>query len=274
MSVGGADRITERPAGIISKSGFLACAGLLTVFAVAFQVMATHKDIQFRKLSLPLKKPLDQFDTNQLYPYELAYKFPPIKPEILDALGTRDYISLAFTDRSITTPGPEQLVNMFVTYYTGNADQVPHVPEVCYLGSGYRTIDSSFREVPMPSLGAGATIPVQLLEFERSALLGRESKVVMYTFHANGQFCAERKAVLRILGDPLSKYAYFSKLELTFGSSDQFPTRDKAIKAGERFLQVVVPRLLRDHWPDWENAIRATSQPNGNVNQAATTAPA
>ncbi len=259
MSVEAADRVATRPgimAEIARKPGFLMCLALLAVFATAFQVLT--KNMQFRKLPLPLKKPLDQLDVKQLAPYQLEYRSPPIKSEVLDELGTNEYIQWAFSDTSITdASSPERLVNLFVTYYTGKPDQVPHVPEKCYLGSGYRTVSRTDREVSIPALGPGFTIPVQVLEFERSALFGQENKIVIYTFNANGQFVASRGDVQAVVGNPLTQHAYFSKLELTFGSRNDLPSKERALQAGDRFLQVIVPRLVKDHWPDWETKVES-----------------
>jgi hypothetical protein len=50
---------------------------------------------------------------------------------------------------------------------------------------------------------------------------------------------------------PTERYAYFSKVEVTFGG-DSPPPRDEAIAAVERLCRVVVPMLVSEHWPDWQ----------------------
>jgi hypothetical protein len=142
-----------------------------------------------------------------------------------------------------------------VTYYTGKPDQVPHVPEMCMAGSGHRQISDELIHVPMPYLGEGATIPVRLQEYERESLMSRSQRIVMYTFHANGDFRSGRQSVRFALGDPRVKYAYFSKLEIGMDLGREpgaYASKTEAVEAGTRFLQMVIPVLLQDHWPDWE----------------------
>jgi hypothetical protein len=196
-----------------------------------------------------------------------------IKPEILDQLGTDQYIQWVVLDQTHVggasqpedrsgAPRPENIMQLFVTYYTGTREQVPHVPEECYMGGGGYHVKMGdgemIMDVPVPALGPGQTVPVKVLEFEGPALAaGGGAKIVMYLFHTNGQFCADRMCVRNVLADPFVRHAYFSKLELTFGTRDDLPTREKAIEAGKRFLAIVIPILLKDHWPDWDQVLRA-----------------
>jgi hypothetical protein len=194
-------------------------------------------------------------------PYQVI-NVTEIKPEILDQLGTDQYIQWVLLDQSHSGgPQPEDFVQLFVTYYTGSPDQVPHVPEECYMGGGGYYIKpgngESIMDVPVPVLGPGQTIQVKVLELEGpTPTPGGGAKIVMYLFHTNGQFCPDRMCARSALADPFVRHAYFSKLEVTFGTQDNLPTREKAIEAGKRFLATVIPILLKDHWPDWDKVLR------------------
>ncbi len=254
---------TARSPGFLGQAfrqpGFVSCVVLLVLFTIAYRSWIAYAGIRPVKLPIPLRKKLDELDQSKLFPpYKLVHA-SVIKGEMLDTLGTDQYISWMLRDNS--SNGPEQVASLFVTYYTGKPDQVPHVPDVCYAAGGYPPEEAIFREVPIPALGADFTIPVKVLIIKESSLLGRGNRVVMYTFHVNGQFAADRRDVQSVLSNPLDRYAYFSKLEVTFGTQEQLPPRDAAIRAGERLLQVVVPVLLKEHWPDWEAATRAATQP-------------
>lgn len=238
--------------GLLANRGFVACVVLLTALASAYEVRTSR--LQKRKLPVPLKQPLDALDRAALRPYELVHPYPPIKDEILDALGTDQYLQWLLQDTSIAENVPEKYANLFITYYTGNPDQVPHVPEICYQAQGNVVVSDAFDEVPVPAMGDGFVVPIKVLEFEGSRLLGRQNSIVMYTFHANGVFYRDRRDVQTALGSTGEKYAYFSKLELSFGNQEQAPDRAKALQAGKKFLQIVIPVLLRDHWPDWPPA--------------------
>jgi len=184
-----------------------------------------------------------------------------IKPEILDSLGTDQYLQWILYDHSNPDPNdPARYLSLFVTYYTGARDQIPHVPEECYIGGGgYHIIDEWFVDVPLPALGPDETVRVKVLEFDRARFIAHGSRIVMYLFHTNGRFCPDRMCTRMALGNPSDRHAYFSKVELTFGTSQVLPTRAQAVAAGKRFMQVVLPVLVSDHWPDWE-AVKRTER--------------
>ncbi len=77
------------------------------------------------------------------------------------------------------------------------------------------------------------------------------------------------------LGNPLDKYAYFSKVEVTFPVPAGMPQAavDKAVEEGKRFLQVMLPVLVRDHWPDWQAANGQAKPEAGKPASAPSTAP-
>jgi len=246
---------------VFGNKGFVACVLMLASFAAAYQGLVVYKNIKIRKLPIPLKKPLSLLDSKKLSPYAV-YLAQEIKPEVLDTLGTDQYIQWVLKDESKKgSERPADYVHLFVTYYTDQPDQVPHVPEVCYMGGGGYTLkQSNIQEVDIPALGEGVTIPVQILEFERASFAKIETKIVMYLFSANGEFIAHRRGVQKTVGNPYNTYAYFSKVELAFGLSSVQPTREEAIESGERFLKKVIPVLVEDHWPNWDEAVKAAKK--------------
>jgi len=245
---------------ILGNRGFVACVILLGACAVGFQILAEGKRIQFVKQRVELRKPLSDLDHDALRPYRLL-QAQRIEPAVLDSLGTDMYLQWLMEDTTVQDESaPERLVHLFVTYYTGNPDPVPHVPEECYLGSGYRTTREQILEIPLPELGSGVVAPVKVLTFEKSALLSSEGRVVMYTFHTNGRFCADRRCVRLAIGDPDTRYAYYSKLEISFGAGGAMPPEAVAVEAGRRFLAKVIPILVKQHWPDWEAVRRSETR--------------
>lgn len=239
---------------------FLGCAAMLVAFVVGFEVMAKRMNLWMIKKPLPLKKTLDELEQRKLLPYTLKQQMQ-LHPEMVNELGTNQYLQWLLQDT--TNPDkdkPETWIHLFVTYYTGNPDQVPHVPEQCYLGQGNTIVKDEIISVEIPKLGAGFAIPVHRLVFRMSANFGNRESLVLYTFHTNGEFKATRTDVRLLLGNPLNRYAYFSKLELSFGLGQALPSIDEAEKTGIKFLQTVVPVLVEDHWPDWEAANRESSK--------------
>jgi len=75
---------------------------------------------------------------------------------------------------------------------------------------------------------------------------------VLYLFRVNGEYAGNRGAArLALNRNIFGPYSYFCKVELVFNQGFSAPTQDEAITAGERLLEVVLPLLERDHWPDW-----------------------
>ncbi len=261
MSISRVSEVEGRPSGavgalrgVVSNRGFVSCAVLLTAMAIAFQVQVIRANIQFNKLPLPLKKPLTDLNQNKLRPYKVM-RVMEINEQTLDALGTREYIQWILEDTRVAAGRPERYVSLFVTYYTGKPDQVPHVPEVCEGATGAEVASEIVEMFEIPALGEGVTIPVKVLEFENSRLLrSKGTQITMYTFSANGEFKSGRRGVQLRVSDTSARHAYFSKVEVRVGGQSVYPDRATAIAAGKAFLQVIVPILVEDHWPDWEAA--------------------
>lgn len=240
-------------AGLGARTWFVACVVMLSVLTVGFEVY--FRKTVFTKEALPLKKPLELLAQKELQPYALATAPIILQPDMVDALGTQDYIQWLLLDESrVSRPTAEDLLYLFVTYYTGKPDQVPHVPEQCMYGNGYTETRNREITIRVPGLPAkDQEIPIQVLHFEKQALSRRSSRLVMYTFRTNDTWCSGRDCVRSVVGNPFVRHAYFSKLELGFdlpeGGSEA--AIEAKIAEGERFLKVVVPVLMRDHWPAW-----------------------
>ena len=150
-----------------------------------------------------------------------------------------------------------------MTYYSGGRDLVPHTPDECFLGAGYQAIEKGNLDLKIDSLGE---IPLRALTFQKSDVFGRDKPTVMYTFHCNGDFTETRNGVRSRINSPLNKYAYFCKIEISLGGSSRdvgSPGRAESIQAAQDFLNVVLPRLVNDHMPDWKAAV-ADNEPAPN----------
>lgn len=242
-------------AGVFGNRWFLVCLVLLGSFTAVFQLMGSLFNWQYFKLAVPLRKSFDQLDKAKLGQFEFLQAIQ-VPEAVLPALGTKEYLQWVLHKRGQGRARAEDVVQLFLTYYTGVPDQVPHVPEECYSGSGGMDMkDASFLDIPVPALGSGVTVPMQLLEFVNPQHPDLTPQYVLYTFHVNGQFCPHRRCVQQALSDLTHKHAYFSKLELTFGVHDQRPNKAQVMELGTQFVQTVIPTLVQDHWPDWEAVI-------------------
>lgn len=255
----------------LANPGFAIGLVLLVALAAGFEVVVRQQGYQLGgKLPAPLTKPLPDLDQDRLAPFGLI-KPLTLQPDMLDQLGTKDYIQWVIADPydkdgqlRRTTGDPEwgtlrwpQKINLFVTYYTDKPEQVPHIPERCYLGSGH-TLHSQVEDtVEIETPDGPKTVKVLVLDFRRQgAVTGMGHRIVMYTFHANGAFRTTRQSVKRAVRDPRDKHAYFSKIELSVelasNLGEGYANTERAVEALKRLFQTAVPVLLEDHWPDWE----------------------
>ena len=247
------------------QPAFLVCALLLLTGATTKSLVIRFLGWQFTKYPLPLKKTLQEMDEKAIAPYVVNKKLRIDNPDVLETLGTEDYLQWIIVDPDAEPASPTRYCSVFVTYYTGNPDMVPHVPDECYAGGGNTRlagyVDSA--SLHRDGIQTAQTIAYQNILFGGGdTLLTTDIKFyVCYLFHANGEYSGSRTETRKILGQNfLSKYSYFSKVEWQFYGIDAFgrvyPDRQQVIQASEKLLQVLLPELERDHWPDWDAANR------------------
>jgi hypothetical protein len=235
------------------QPAFLICAVVLALAGAGMSVAKKQLGLYLKKEPLPLKKPLSLLEEAKLAPYQVVTKLSIDNKEILEKLGTQDYIQWVLVDPRVPVDSPVRSVLAFITYYE-LPDRVPHVPEECYAGSGYSrlaTSDVAFRAgVPEPTQG----IPGKYLLFGASAgdvLQGGGQFPVLYFFRVNGEYAGDRDSARLALNKNLfSRHSYFCKIELAFNQGHVAPSKAAAMEAGERLLSVVLPILEKEHWPD------------------------
>ena len=243
-----------QPSFLLSAVCLLATAGFVSYFKA-------YHGITLIKKSLPLKQSFDQFDEKLLEPYRVLKKSKIDNQDVLESLGTEDYLQWFIEDTTVDSMSPVRNCSLFITYYTGNPDQVPHVPEACYTGGGNRIINSSpitidLGDVNLPGIKRGEKIPAMAMVFT-----GQSTEVwqvasefsVIYFFKVNGEYKGNRTAVRLALTDLINEYSYFSKVELKFfNSRGIYPDKQQSIEAARKLLRVLLPVLEKYCWPDWE----------------------
>ncbi len=237
------------------QPAFLICTMVLALAGVGMSLATQRLGLYLKKEPLLLRKPLDAIEEARLAPYKVSAKVPIENEDILKSLGTRDYIQWVLEDPRESIQSPVRKVLLFITYYR-QPDRVPHVPEECYTGGGYQRLATnavSFR------IGASADpreIPGRYLLFDRvshDVSFAVPQFPVVYLFRVNGEYAGSRDEARMALNRNLfSKHAYFCKIELVFNQSPTAPTREAATAAGEKLLDVLLPLLEQEHWPDLE----------------------
>lgn len=243
---------------------YLACLGVLVVSAVGMQLLAARMRWFLNKEALPLKRPLSLLDQSRLLPdYRLAaIQPPPLDEDLIENLGTREYLNWYLEDRRRSPSDPTYLARLFITYYTGKPNLVPHNPKECLAAGGWTLVDEQIEHFAIRRPGDGVErIPVSVLQFEPPARgdvaqVGNEAVprlTVVYFFYANGHYATSRSGVRMAIYDPRDRYAFYMKVEISFSdaSGRRLPAARQATEAARRLLEKLMPILWEDHLPDW-----------------------
>ena len=246
---------------------FLVAVGLLLCSALLAGPVASVLGYTRIKQRLELKAELNAVEVEKLAPYSLRrvgeHDGKILLPrEIVDALGTNQYLSWKLEDTSLPKNDPLRFVDLNVTYYSGGHNLVPHTPDACMAGGGYNPVRLEHTGVDVPGLGlADDRLPVRDCAFGRTKVFKEEHVEVIYTFYCNGRFVASRDAVRVLLNNPRDTYAFFSKVEVSFPGS----SHEENIRGAEKLLARLLPVLLEDHWPDFEAAELAADASTGKA---------
>ncbi|MBC8378083.1 MAG: hypothetical protein H8E62_02825 [Planctomycetes bacterium] len=237
------------------KVSFLVCASVLLVAASTKALLIKKLDIKLTKLSINLQNPLDDVNEKALLPYHIKGPKGKIDGATLESLGTDIYLQWRLEDTDAGPDSPTRYCDLFITYYTGNPDMVPHVPNECYVGGGNILKNAQTLSVDLPEKDK---VAFQYVLFTRTARNPLQSNVdfsVQYLFHANGQYCKDRTDTRTALFDWFSKYSYFCKVEWKFfgkSSFEPYPSKEQTQVASTKLLSLLLPELEKNHWPDWD----------------------
>lgn len=253
---------------------FLVCAGVLLAAAGTKTLVIKKLGIYRVKEAIYLQHPFDELQEEALLPFVAKNKSKIQNREVLESLGTDEYLQWHLEDTEAAPNSPTRYCSLFLTYYTGTPDMVPHVPDECYAGGGNRPLgkETLSLEIPVNVGAAGGAdavrdqdVDFQYIRFAQSTdsmMQGEVKFSVQYFFHANGEYCKDRTETRVLLGGNwFSPYSYFCKVEWKFFNLDSYnryvyPTKDQTLEASEKLLTVLLPELEKNHWPDWEAANR------------------
>lgn len=259
---------------VMPSARWVTCVVLLLAAAAGMRVLSGWFGFVLQKEAVWLKKPLREFDARKLRPryqrHPATDRIRSLSADQLESLGTGEYLQVYLTDTQKPAPDPTRVAHLFVTYYTGQPDMVPHVPEECYLAGGYDRVGlPTTKTVSVRGIGApGDQVPVRVIQFRapqqrRVFADGSDVTTVMYLFHTNGRYATTRNVVRVILSNPFQRYAYYAKIEVSF-TNDKLSSSagaEAAVAALGPLLEAVMPRLLEDHIDLAEFAPRGADEP-------------
>lgn len=244
------------------QPAFLVCAIVLFIAAAGMSATTAFLKVKFIKLPLPLRSSLDLINKGAIKPYKVVNESKIENKDIREALGTDEYVQWIIEDETVDKSSPTRFCSLFITFYTGTPDQVPHVPEECYTGGG-RLQQQLPHDVAINVAlnGKKVIVPVRTLRFAdpQAPVSASPKEDVSYFFKVNGKYAASREPARRVLqANFFSKYSYFSKVEWKFfnrtSSTYVYPDESELAQASQKLLSRVLPVLENDHWPDWDKA--------------------
>jgi hypothetical protein len=228
---------------------FLICAAVLVLSGIVMP-----KPV--KKEPLPLKKSLDLLNKQALAPYKVEKKTEIQNQEVLESLGTQDYIQWILEDTEAEFDSTVRRCQLFITYY-GLSDRVPHVPEECHTGAGHQRLTSDSVIFEINKNNTIRKIPARYLVFAGTSTnyWSMDTRFpVLYLFNVNGSYANSRDEARFALNKSIfSKYSYFSKVEWKFFNirfgKPVYPAKEEAITASKKLLSVILPILEKEHWP-------------------------
>ncbi len=195
------------------------------------------------KKPLTILKPLHDLDRSALSPFVFGEQHT-LAPDTIEELGTDQYIEWVLEHRDPPEGLPAQAL-LFVTYYTGVQDQVPHVAEECYHQGAFTPAGQGELSLSIPELFR--EVPVTRLGFYPPREIANPT-YVYYTICANGDFYAGRWGVRNRISQRDESHAYYSKVEISITGS---PENNPAVvdRVALELMKNVVVELVSSHWP-------------------------
>lgn len=257
-----AGQCAARPAARagVQRAGarFWVCAVLLGASAVATHVLPPLIGVHLRKEAVPLKKPLAMLDVRKLGPRYERHTYTDhvaaLSSDTEDSLGTKEYAHVYVADTTKARTDPTRVASLFITYYTGKPDMVPHVPDECYLAVGYDALGSRTEAVTVRGRnGADERVPIRVIRFRaphnRRSASQTDEVAVLYFFSVNARYATSRDGVRLTLSDPFERFAYYAKIEISFTDDTILRGADAeaSLAALGPLLEAVLPVLFEEH---------------------------
>ncbi len=250
---------------------FLAAALILLVAAGGLNFAVRHLELHFKKEPVPMRQSF-----GAAIPQVIGNWVQIARDDVLDddlklALGTDEYLFCFYVDVSkfgldpvdfqkrhvegksyaeqkkslneYQGRNPAAVLSLGLTYYTGKADTVAHIPERCYVAEGLEPTNPTTETW---NLGNGQELPVRHITFEGDS---RRPQNVAYTFHVNGRYEAHSLSVRHDLQNLFARYGYYAKIELNCITRDARGA-DQAWASMRQFLAEALPEVEKA-LPEW-----------------------
>jgi len=266
----------------LGRGAFVAAVAVLCVSALGLNATVSFLQLHFKKRALPLAV-RSLTDPQQGMPAQLGSWLAvstdqPVDPEIRQVLATDQYLFRDYVDtrrwprervealRNMSPPdseaallqlqaqSPQSVLRVAITYYTGLADTVAHIPERCYVADGFNVSKYETRPAVCGYYADGTprNVTFRLIHFEDQTARGRVARDVGYLFHVDGVYESDSLEVRNRLASLTERYGYYAKVELMTTAP---PGRGQEqgvqnVNAMMDFLTAALPELEK-RLPDW-----------------------
>lgn len=206
--------------------------------------------------------------------------------DTVKTLGTPNYISRSFIRKDTVGSQSPMVIEFHAAYYTGGIDTVPHVPERCMVGGGWRRLtdartltlpldtSSWVQDASVDELGLGDVYTVRTLPSPYSNAPGTRIRLPFgitpeapfklrvtefespdsdrrmsagYFFIANGGMASSAEQVRTLAFNLTSDYAYYLKVQI---SSVTVESGDDLALQGNSLVSELIAEIMRCV-PDW-----------------------
>jgi len=262
----------DRSAGVL-RGPFLAVVIILALAAVGLNGSVGLLRLHFKKEPVPMQQKFSQAIPPIIDDWVEIAREESLPADMLQALDTNEFLFTNFVNAGklnrtpeglrreaagMTLPrqkellselarkNPPAVLRVSLTYYTGKADTVAHIPERCYVGDGFDTVNSRNETWPLGrGLGGVESTPLpQELRVRFITFEGERDNIprhVAYFFHVNGRYEADSLAVRAQLQNLFARYGYYAKVELMCIADNRSVADVK--QSMQDFLRSALPRI-------------------------------
>ena len=251
----------REPGRLFASRGFLMASIVLLLAAVGLNTSISYLQLHFKKAPVPMRGTFVEKIPEILGKWVQVAREDTLEADMLSALATDQYLFCSYLNSSKLGKTPEAIRKEFagksmkeqkalltryrqqeasavltvgLTYYTGKADTVAHIPERCYIGDGFDP-----RELKTEKWGLGRDLDVRYITFESQTTANAPPCNVAYFFHVNGKYTCDSLEVRAELQNLRNRYGYYAKVE----TMCVHPDREVAARAIQDFLAQVLPKV-------------------------------
>ena len=272
------------------RGGVAACSlaiGLVLLGGVAVRAAAAVLGIEAEKQEAPLRQSLATLPT-RLGEWRRVGEDRVLDSQVVEVLGTPHYLERTYAiERDGGEPDPASTLRLHIAFYSGDPDESPHVPEVCWVGQGMsidgpaeiRPLRLSIEGVrveeglanldtgelypivdvvhPVTRIAEPVALPVGDLALRISRFISPADPGSLqlggYFFIANGRLTPSASDVRSLAFQLYQRYAYWMKVEFDATvprGSGEAEAIDDYVERVEALLSALLPELMK-RLPDW-----------------------